>query len=260
VHRLARHRGPAAARNVGWNAARGSLIAFTDDDCEPQPGWLAALARGLAERDLAHGVTVANPGQPRRGIFSRAPTATSERGFYETCNMGYRRDVIAAVDGFDEGFGARRGAPTWGEDTDLAWRAKAEGATTTFVADAVVWHDMKPGRLRDELRDLPRRAGNVRLVARHPGVRASYESPWFVQSAHAPALGAVVALAGALHRPRRFVRWLLFVACFAAWTRHRGAYHPKRDWPRALPQWFVVDAADVAVMAAASVRHRTLLL
>src|SRR4051794_27686313 len=29
--------GPAAARNVGWRAARGEIIAFTDDDCIPDP-------------------------------------------------------------------------------------------------------------------------------------------------------------------------------------------------------------------------------
>src|SRR6516164_7541417 len=30
--------GPAAARNAGWRAAHGPLIAFTDDDCVPDPG------------------------------------------------------------------------------------------------------------------------------------------------------------------------------------------------------------------------------
>lgn len=35
--------GPAAARNRGWQAARGSIIAFTDDDCLPEPGWLQAV-------------------------------------------------------------------------------------------------------------------------------------------------------------------------------------------------------------------------
>src|SRR5437588_5369687 len=37
--------GPAAARNCGWRAARGEIIAFTDDDCLPSPAWLRA---GLA--------------------------------------------------------------------------------------------------------------------------------------------------------------------------------------------------------------------
>src|SRR5579884_2504543 len=32
--------GPAAARNAGWRAARGEVIAFTDDDTVPDPGWL----------------------------------------------------------------------------------------------------------------------------------------------------------------------------------------------------------------------------
>jgi glycosyltransferase involved in cell wall biosynthesis len=38
-------RGSAAARNRGWQAARGQLVAFTNGDCLPQPTWLAnALA------------------------------------------------------------------------------------------------------------------------------------------------------------------------------------------------------------------------
>src|SRR5690349_8352488 len=37
--------GPATAREDGWRAASGQLIAFTDDDCVPAPGWLAAAER-----------------------------------------------------------------------------------------------------------------------------------------------------------------------------------------------------------------------
>src|SRR3954447_12148350 len=33
--------GPAAARNAGWRAARGWVVAFTDDDCIPGRRWLA---------------------------------------------------------------------------------------------------------------------------------------------------------------------------------------------------------------------------
>src|SRR5581483_1259103 len=32
--------GPAAARNRGWQAAIGPIVAFTDDDCVPDRDWL----------------------------------------------------------------------------------------------------------------------------------------------------------------------------------------------------------------------------
>src|SRR5690349_3490688 len=35
--------GLAAARNLALAQARGPIIAFTDDDCEVSPQWLAAL-------------------------------------------------------------------------------------------------------------------------------------------------------------------------------------------------------------------------
>ncbi len=39
--------GPAAARNAGWRFGQGRVIAFTDDDCIPEPEWLAAGARAI---------------------------------------------------------------------------------------------------------------------------------------------------------------------------------------------------------------------
>ena len=35
--------GPAAARNLGAQQARGEFLAFTDDDCHPSPDWLRAF-------------------------------------------------------------------------------------------------------------------------------------------------------------------------------------------------------------------------
>src|SRR5438045_9363653 len=41
--RVEANRGPATARNVGWRSARGTYVAFTEDDCLPEHAWLAGL-------------------------------------------------------------------------------------------------------------------------------------------------------------------------------------------------------------------------
>src|SRR5262249_31672764 len=43
------HAGPAAARTPRAESARGEFLAFTDDDCRPEPGWLRAVAAKIAE-------------------------------------------------------------------------------------------------------------------------------------------------------------------------------------------------------------------
>ncbi len=55
---------------------------------------------------------------------------------YETCNVVYPREMLAALGGFDESFGSEPA----GEDADLAWRALAAGHTAMFAPEAIVHH------------------------------------------------------------------------------------------------------------------------
>ncbi len=46
------HGGPAHARNLGAQAARGAILAFTDADCEPAHDWLERLTAPLRDETV----------------------------------------------------------------------------------------------------------------------------------------------------------------------------------------------------------------
>jgi GT2 family glycosyltransferase len=132
--------GPAAARNAGWRAARGAVIAFTDDDTVPDPGWLAT---GLApfERDpelaAATGRTeVPLPPRPTDYERNESGLATAE---FVTANCFVRRSALEVVGGFDERFRA-----AWREDSDLHFALLERGLKVVKVPDAVVVHPVRP--------------------------------------------------------------------------------------------------------------------
>jgi glycosyltransferase involved in cell wall biosynthesis len=261
IERLPRNAGPATARNVGWRASDAPVVAFTDDDCVPEPGWLASLLRSAAQVDVVQGRTIPNPEQLHRmGPFSRTLDVGHEDGYYQTCNIAYQRSLLERLDGFHEQF--RYPA---GEDTDLAWRAREAGATTTFDPDAVVCHDIRPSGFGVALRDSWRWQSVPLAVRRHPGLRGVFAAPYVWRAAHglaaaAAAGGMLLALA-----PRSRVTRLAAVGLVTPYLRYRTSTAPlpgagpRRRWA-ILPAAFAVDSAEVLACLVGSVRHRTLVI
>ncbi|MFC1578256.1 glycosyltransferase [Thermodesulfobacteriota bacterium] len=69
------HAGPATARNTGAAQAKGEVLAFTDDDCEPAADWLQTLAqRFAATPNCAIGGRALN-GLPDNPFFNRQSIA-----------------------------------------------------------------------------------------------------------------------------------------------------------------------------------------
>lgn len=262
VVRLDRNSGPAVARNVGWRRGTGDVVVFTDDDCWADPGWIAALMRGLEKAEVVQGRTVADPSVPSWGWLDHTVEVFEERGFYETCNIAYQRRHLELAGGFDETFrsGSNRGGPIFGEDTDLGWRIRKLGAATVFCADAVVNHEVRSDTFMDRMRSLRRREGIVMVVRRHPEMRGAFGGGWWYQKTHGPAVTALVGAALILSGPRHPLRWLLAMPFAYPYlsVRARGMSNAQRVV--LLPQTYAFDLGEVAVLAWASVKHRTLVL
>jgi O-antigen biosynthesis protein len=136
--------GLSYARNVGMNAARGEIIAYTDSDCEADEDWLYYLALALVRSGHVgmggpnlipdEGSWVADcvglsPGGPTH-VMVDDRTAEHVPG----CNMAFYAWALKQVNGFDPQYRAA------GDDVDVIWRLQNLGYSIGFSPAAQVWH------------------------------------------------------------------------------------------------------------------------
>ncbi len=142
--------------NLAADAASGRVLVLLNSDTEPEPAWLAELARAVCanpqaamiasklllhdRRDTLHtaGDTLGVDGIPRnRGVWQQ------DRGQYDAAGepfgacggaAAYRREVWEALGGFDEDFWM------YLEDADYAFRAQLMGRGAAFAPQARVYH------------------------------------------------------------------------------------------------------------------------
>jgi GT2 family glycosyltransferase len=137
-------RGTSHSRNTGAWFARGAVIAFTDDDCQPFPDWLQN-ARPYFEDRAVVGIEGLVVSDKVRDPDYRAVTNVGFEGIgFMTANLLIRRETFNAIDGFDEQFDV-----PFREDTDLGWRASALGRIP-FGHDVRVFHPPHPRAIERE--------------------------------------------------------------------------------------------------------------
>jgi glycosyltransferase involved in cell wall biosynthesis len=209
--------GPAAARNVGWQSARGEVIAFTDDDCVPDPGWLRAGVAALeAGADAAAGcVRMPLPDRPTDYERNEAGLTRAE---FVTANCFCRRDVLEAAGGFDERF-----TTAWREDSDLHFTLLERGYRVVRAPAAVVLHPVRPARWGVSLSQQRKARFNALLYRKHPALYRERIQPAPPYHYYAIGLGLVAALAGAVAgRP-----WLALGGA-ATWAAATGWFCARR--------------------------------
>ena len=167
---LESRQGRSSALNAGIAAARGAVIAMTDDDVIVDEGWLEAACDALLEPTDPE---VAYAGGPVRPLWEAAPPSWldlrrgdlwgtiaiqdhgGERFVYEEkkkvplgANMAATRELFMRVGSFRADLGRTSGARVLGQEVpELLFRARAAGCRGAYLPSMRVGHHVPAARL-----------------------------------------------------------------------------------------------------------------
>jgi GT2 family glycosyltransferase len=207
--------GPAANRNAGAASAVGTWLAFTDDDCLPQPEWLNAYKTAIGENpryDVFEGDIL--PDRPRQTLAEHAPVGGGGGNLW-SCNFAICRSAFVELGGFDVQFRVCM------EDSDFALRVRNSGRTYPFLEKACVIHPWRARKLNGDgwKSNAAELADHVRFRNKHAGassismartlllaLRVLWRDLGFVRK-HGDLKGIPYAVAGFWHAVNVAVRY-----------------------------------------------------
>lgn len=245
--------GPAQARNRGAAMATAPVLAFTDADCFPAPGWLEAGLAAIEDAELVQGAVAPEPGAPRHPV-DRTVWVVQESGLYETANLFVRRDAFERLGGFEDWLDPGRGKPL-AEDFWFGWRLRRAGGSTRFCADALVHHAVFPSSVGARVREQLRLRHFPAMAAKVPELREAMFHRRVFLNRHTARFDLAVAGAAAAVLSRSPLP-LLAVAPYVRSTL-RGAAGWRSRAPEAIAATVLGDAAGLIALLAGGVRARS---
>lgn len=155
--------GKCRAQNRAIREARGSILAFLDDDLEVSPEWLASIARFFEEcpHDIMQGSVLMYPKDREDAELQRALKRYRTVDFIDYGyprgsdlktltggNIAVKREVFEQVGLFDERLGP--GGYGISEDVEFATRVLQAGKRIGYEPKAAVYNELDPSRLTEE--------------------------------------------------------------------------------------------------------------
>lgn len=146
---------PGAKRDMAGKRAKGTILAFLDDDAYPSPQWLDAALPHFSDPSVAAvgGPGVTPPANDRRQrasgwvlasavgsgpyTYRFRPARGRDVEDFPSMNLLVRRTDFDEVGGFDSQY--------WpGEDSEFCQKLVASGKRIVYEPDAVVYHHRRP--------------------------------------------------------------------------------------------------------------------
>ncbi len=150
--------GTTLARNAGVAQGQAPYIVFADDDCVPEPEWLGEMVKELQDpetwavfgrvipetpeeamsqgEDVSPAIKIAYKKEPERRVYQ---ANRFNLGFGHGASMGFRREKLAELFGFDEMMGGGAVLPSW-EERDIGYRILKRGGRIVYNPRAVIYH------------------------------------------------------------------------------------------------------------------------
>jgi glycosyltransferase involved in cell wall biosynthesis len=147
------------ARNAGWKLASAPIVAFTDDDCYPQPDMIDAIVDAFANTKLGYiGGRVMLYDPKDLPVTIKESTKTEHfpaygyvgPGAIHGANFAIRAHLLKKIGGFDPLMGS--GTPYPCEDCDALLRASYAGANGQYCPQVVVSHHHRRQSVDDLLK------------------------------------------------------------------------------------------------------------
>jgi hypothetical protein len=141
--------GKSAALNKGILEAKGEILAFTDDDCLPNPDWVATIVSEFAADPSlgAIGGRVELYDKQDKPVSIRTCTQRTQISTPSQlfslligCNMAVRRGVCEKVKKFDTSLGPGKRARAL-EDMDFLYRIYKQGFRMLYSPAVLVFHN-----------------------------------------------------------------------------------------------------------------------
>lgn len=142
-----KNRGQSQARTSGFCQARGTIVAFTDDDCIVDSHWLNELESAVrfGSYDFVFGATF-YVNQQYQGYFPERLTSNGGGRWPGGANIAFTKKLLDRIGSFESTFDEYHN-----EDTELAIRAVASGARYGRVPQALVYHQPETWTIRSLL-------------------------------------------------------------------------------------------------------------